>query len=147
MVSCMKYRKYNSTPHSYLHHPYREAQLILVSLMRRLLGLLSSICCELSVNTWWGRWGLWYLKCSYSKQSGILLSHDRHRFRLLQRPESSGGTWGQPLRPRSWIDLCMAWLLGMNLYENSRYKRCTETPPVIGGERERLQMNDPTFVC
>lgn len=31
-------RKYNSTPHSYLHHPYHVAQLILVLLMRRLSG-------------------------------------------------------------------------------------------------------------
>ncbi len=31
-------RKYNSTPHSYLHHLYQVAQLILVLLMRRLLG-------------------------------------------------------------------------------------------------------------
>lgn len=74
-------RKYNSTPHSYLHPPYHVAQLILVLLMR-LLGsfvimYLSALVCLTLGEVWWG---LWYLECSYSKQFGKLLSYGRHRF-------------------------------------------------------------------
>lgn len=70
------------------------------------------------VNTWWGRWGPWYLKCIYSKQFGKLLELWQAQIQTLQLLGSSGGTRGRP----SWlvINLCVAWLLRMNLYENSR---------------------------
>lgn len=72
-------------------------------------------------------------KCNYSKQFGKLLSYDRHRFRLCSCLNHQEATQG----PRLWllklINLCMAWLLRINLYENSRCRGVLKTPPVGGG--------------
>lgn len=76
---------------------------------------------SLSVNTWWGWWGLWYLKCNYSKQFGKLLSYDRHRFWLCSCLTHHIRKHTRPaLMTLKFTNLCMAWLLRMNLYENSR---------------------------
>lgn len=77
-------RKYNSTPHSYLHHPYRNSTADIgiadEETFRLIRSHLSVASCLLTLGEVGEVRGIF--KCNYSKQFGKLLSYDRHRFRL-----------------------------------------------------------------
>lgn len=46
--------------------------------------LLGSFSISCLFNTWWGWWGPWYRKCSYSKQFGKLLELWQAQIQTLQ---------------------------------------------------------------
>lgn len=136
-------RKYNSTPHSFLHPPYHIAQLILVLLMRLLgsfvilyrsafvcltlseVGEVRGILSATTVNSLVNSWAMTGTDSDFTA-AWVITMHTRSTIMTMIL---------------KLVNLCMAGLLWMNLYENSQ-GRCTETPPGVARQQERLQMHE-----